>query len=231
MQLANQEAQRFNHDYIGPEHILLGLVKEGSGVGMAALMSMDISDATKILPMVRDRVTPGPDAITMGKLPQTPSAKKVIELAIQEAVKLQNNYVGTEHILLGLIRQEEGIAASVLKELGVTYDQAVLTVQELQGKGASQGTDMGKPITFAWQTSVVAPAPEQSAEEHDALLRERFAESALGCYIFGEFDPKAITEIEPTFVAKHCCQVADEMVKMLRQMRTTNGPERKGECR
>ena len=101
MQLANQEAQRFNHEYIGTEHILLGLVKEGSGVAANVLQNLDI-DLRKIRLEVEKLVQSGPDMVTMGKLPQTPRAKKVIEYSMEEARNLNHNYVGTEHILLGL---------------------------------------------------------------------------------------------------------------------------------
>ena len=96
MALANQEAQRFNHEYIGTEHILLGLVKEGSGVGANVLKHLEI-DLRKVRLEVEKLVKSGPDMVTMGKLPQTPRAKKVIEYAIEEARSLNHNYVGTEH--------------------------------------------------------------------------------------------------------------------------------------
>ena len=107
MQLANQEAQRFNHEYIGTEHILLGLVKEGSGVAANVLKNLDV-DLRKIRIEVEKIVQAGPDMVTMGKLPQTPRAKKVIEYAMDEARNLNHNYVGTEHLLLGLLREQEG---------------------------------------------------------------------------------------------------------------------------
>src|SRR5437588_2026103 len=109
MQLANQEAQRFNHEYIGTEHILLGLVKEGSGVAANVLKNLDI-DLRRICLEVEKIVQAGPDMVTMGKLPQTPRAKKVIEYSIEEARNLNHNYVGTEHLLLGLLREQEGAA-------------------------------------------------------------------------------------------------------------------------
>src|SRR3972149_1444344 len=107
MQLANQEAQRFNHEYIGTEHILLGLIKEGSGVAANVLKNLDV-DLRKIRLEVEKLVQSGPDMVTMGKLPQTPRAKKVIEYSMEEARNLNHNYVGTEHILLGLLREQEG---------------------------------------------------------------------------------------------------------------------------
>src|SRR5438094_1787501 len=127
MQLANQEAQRFNHEYIGTEHILLGLVKEGSGVAANVLKNLDI-DLRKIRLEVEKIVPSGPDMVTMGKLPQTPRAKKVIEYAIEEARDLKHNYVGTEHLLLGLLREEGGVAGQVLLNLGVSLDAVRMEV-------------------------------------------------------------------------------------------------------
>src|SRR6476659_6621651 len=121
MALANQEAQRFNHEYIGTEHILLGLVKEGSGVGANVLKNLDV-DLRKVRLEVEKLVKSGPDMVTMGKLPQTPRAKKVIEYAIEEARSLNHNYVGTEHLLLGLLREQDGVAAQVLMNLGLKLE-------------------------------------------------------------------------------------------------------------
>src|SRR5881396_375433 len=102
MQLANQEAQRFNHEYIGTEHILLGLVKEGSGVAANVLKNLDV-DLRKIRLEVEKIVQTGPDMVTIPNPPQTPRAKRVVEFAIDEACSLDHNYVGTEHLLLGIL--------------------------------------------------------------------------------------------------------------------------------
>jgi len=138
MALANQEAQRFNHEYIGTEHILLGLVKEGSGVGATVLKNLDV-DLRKLRLEVEKLVKSGPDMVTMGKLPQTPRAKKVIEYAIEEARSLNHNYVGTEHILLGLLRETEGIAAQVLMQLGLKLEDIRQEVLNLLGAGVEGG--------------------------------------------------------------------------------------------
>ncbi|KPL25322.1 MAG: NDP-hexose 4-ketoreductase [Phycisphaerae bacterium SM1_79] len=143
MALANQEAQRFNHEYIGTEHILLGLVKEGSGVGATVLKNLDV-DIKKLRLEVEKLVKSGPDMVTMGKLPQTPRAKKVIEYAIEEARSLNHNYVGTEHILLGLLRESEGIAAQVLMNLGLKLEDVRQEVLNLLGAGVDDGpSDLG----------------------------------------------------------------------------------------
>ncbi len=134
MALANQEAQRFNHEYIGTEHILLGLVKEGSGVGANVLKNLDV-DLRKVRLEVEKLVKSGPDMVTMGKLPQTPRAKKVIEYAIEEARNLNHNYVGTEHLLLGLLREHDGVAAQVLMNLGLKLEDVREEVLNLLGAG------------------------------------------------------------------------------------------------
>jgi len=138
MQLANQEAQRFNHEYIGTEHILLGLVKEGSGVAANVLKNLEV-DLRKIRLEVEKIVQSGPDLVTMGKLPQTPRAKKVIEYAMEEARNLNHNYVGTEHLLLGLLREQEGVAAQVLMNLGLKLEDVREEVLNLLGHGVEGG--------------------------------------------------------------------------------------------
>jgi len=135
MALANQEAQRLNHEYIGTEHILLGLVKEGSGVGANVLKNLDV-DLRKVRLEVEKLVKAGPEMVTMGKLPQTPRAKKVIEYAIEEARNLNHNYVGTEHLLLGLLREHDGVAAQVLRNLNLRLEDVREEVLNLLGAGA-----------------------------------------------------------------------------------------------
>lgn len=138
MQLANQEAQRFNHEYIGTEHVLLGLIKEGSGVAANVLKNLEV-DLRKIRLEVEKLVQSGPDMVTMGKLPQTPRAKKVIEYSMEEARNLNHNYVGTEHILLGLLREQEGVAAQVLMNLGLKLEEVREEVLNLLGHGIEGG--------------------------------------------------------------------------------------------
>jgi len=132
--LANAEAQRFNHDCIGTEHILLGLVKEGTGVGANVLKNLDV-DLHKVRLEVEKIVRSGPETAALGKLPKTPRAKKVFEYAIDEARNLNHNYVGTEHILLGLLREREGVAAQVLMNLGLKLDEVRAEVLNLLGAG------------------------------------------------------------------------------------------------
>src|SRR5436853_7913154 len=122
MQLANQEAQRLNHEYIGTEHILLGLVKEGSGVAANVLKNLDV-DLRKIRLEVEKTVQPGPDMVTLGKLPQTARTRKVLEYAGEEANNLDHNYIGTENVLLGLLRESGGVEATGTVTVGLRREE------------------------------------------------------------------------------------------------------------
>ena len=185
MALANQEAQRFNHEYIGTEHILLGLVKEGSGVGANVLKNLDI-DLRKVRLEVEKLVKSGPEMVTMGKLPQTPRAKKVIEYAIEEARNLNHNYVGTEHLLLGLLREHDGVAAQVLLNLGLKLEEVREEVLNLLGAGVDQeegddNEDIG--------TSSSGPAPHfASRQEQDPAL-DSFGRDFTELAKNGKLDP------------------------------------------
>ncbi len=119
--LAQEEAQRFNHNYIGTEHLLLGLVREGDGVAAKVLGNMGV-ELNKVRSAVEFIIGRG-DRMVMGEIGLTPRAKKVIELAVDEARRLNHHYIGTEHLLLGLVREGEGIAAGVLESLGVSLDK------------------------------------------------------------------------------------------------------------
>src|SRR5450756_2649397 len=120
--LAQDEAQRFNHNYIGTEHLLLGLVREGEGVAARVLENMNV-ELPKVRTAVEFIIGRG-DRPVVGEVGLTPRAKRVIELAIDEARHLGHNYIGTEHLLLGLLHEGEGVAASVLESFGVTLEQA-----------------------------------------------------------------------------------------------------------
>jgi len=145
--LAKEEAKRFNHDYIGTEHILLGLVREGEGVAAAVLASFGLSP-DKIRIEVEKLVQPGPSTVISGDLPFTPKAKKVIELAMEEARALGHNYIGTEHLLLGLIREGEGVASQVLINLGLELDKVREEVMNLLGSEIP-GYEMGQKVSQA----------------------------------------------------------------------------------
>ncbi len=119
--LAQEEAQRFNHNYIGTEHLLLGLVREGDGVAAKVLANLGV-ELTKVRSAVEFIIGRG-DRAVLGEIGLTPRAKKVIELAVDEARRLNHHYIGTEHLLLGLVREGEGIAAGVLESLGVNLER------------------------------------------------------------------------------------------------------------
>lgn len=143
--LAKEEAKRFNHDYIGTEHILLGLIKEGESVAAAVLQNLGLSLDTIRLE-VEKLVQFGPSTIVSGDIPFTPKAKKVIELAMDEARRLGHNYIGTEHLLLGLIKEGEGVASHVLMNIGLDLNKVRSEVIKLLGSSApSQGTGGGAP--------------------------------------------------------------------------------------
>jgi len=137
--LAQQEAKRLNHDYLGTEHILLGLVALGEGVAAQVLQDLGI-DLKKVRREVEKMVGAGDNIILVGEVPFSPRAKKVLELAVQEAQDMGHNYVGTEHLLLGLIREEEGVAAKVLESLGASLELVRGQIMNLLGESVSEGT-------------------------------------------------------------------------------------------
>jgi len=137
--LAKEEAKRFNHDYIGTEHILLGLIREGEGVAAAVLQKLGLSPE-KIRLEVEKLVQSGPSTMVSGDIPFTPKAKKVIELAMEEARSLGHNYIGTEHLLLGLIREGEGVASQVLMNLGLDLNRVRNEVITLLGSSSPAPT-------------------------------------------------------------------------------------------
>ena len=136
--LAQDEAQRFNHNYIGTEHLLLGLVREGEGVAARVLENMNV-ELPKVRTAVEFIIGRG-DRPVVGEVGLTPRAKRVIELAIDEARRLGHNYIGTEHLLLGLVREGEGIAAGVLESLGVNLDKVRHEVIRVLSQSSASGT-------------------------------------------------------------------------------------------
>ena len=183
MALANQEAQRFNHEYIGTEHILLGLVKEGSGVGATVLKNLDV-DIKKLRLEVEKLVKSGPDMVTMGKLPHTPRAKKVIEYAIEEARSLNHNYVGTEHLLLGLLRETEGIAAQVMMNLGLRLEDVRQEVLNLLGAGVDTNEPTGLDMKMGGPAAAMGGKPKSKTPALDSFGRD-----LTQLAIDGELDP------------------------------------------
>jgi Clp amino terminal domain, pathogenicity island component len=144
--LAQEEARLLNHNYIGTEHILLGLIHEGEGVAAKALESLGIS-LEAVRAQVEEIIGQGQSAPT-GHIPFTPRAKKVLELSLREALQLGHNYIGTEHILLGLIREGEGVAAQVLVKLGADQSRVrQQVVQLLDAAARGEGAVAAEEVT------------------------------------------------------------------------------------
>jgi len=165
--LAKEEARRFNHDYIGTEHILLGLIREGEGVAAAVLQKLDVS-LENIRIEIEKLVQPGPTTQIIGDIPFTPRAKKALELAAEEARSLGHNYIGTEHLLLGLIREGEGIASQVLLNLGLDLNSVRNEVMGLLGSSLPGGSVGGGTQAVKSKT----PALDAFGRDLTALARE-----------------------------------------------------------
>jgi len=142
LSMAREEAIRLQHDYVGTEHILLGLIKEGDGVAAAVLTKLNV-DLEQIHERVEEAVRKGKATIALGELPYTSRAKKVLEFAMAEARELNHSYVGTEHLLLGLLREEKGIAAQVLNSLGVTLEETRAETLKVLGSDISPSEPAG----------------------------------------------------------------------------------------
>ena len=152
--LAQEEARMLNHNYIGTEHILLGLIHEGEGVAAKALESLGIS-LEGVRAQVEEIIGQGQQAPS-GHIPFTPRAKKVLELSLREALQLGHNYIGTEHILLGLIREGEGVAAQVLVKLGADLNRvSQQVIQLLSGYQGKEAVQTGGPAEGTPSTSLV----------------------------------------------------------------------------
>ena len=184
MTLARQEAERLNHDYIGTEHVLLGLVKEGSGVAANVLEALDV-DLEKVRMEVEKLVKPSPDVVTMGQLPFTPRAKKVLEFAMEEARALDHNYVGTEHLLLGLLREQEGLAAQVLQNLNLKLEDVRTEVLEFLGAESKESGPQGEGP----QRSETGGPPTQPQGESKTPALDNFGRDLTELAREGKLDP------------------------------------------
>jgi len=171
--LAKEEAKRFNHDYIGTEHILLGLIREGEGVAAAVLQKLGLSPE-KIRLEVEKLVQSGPSTMVSGDIPFTPKAKKVIELAMEEARSLGHNYIGTEHLLLGLIREGEGVASQVLMNLGLDLNRVRNEVITLLGSSSPA------PTGGAAGSRTKTPALDAFGRDLTQLAREGKLDPVIG---------------------------------------------------
>ncbi len=137
MSLARQEAQRLNSDMIGTEHVLLGLASEEGGVAHKALKVLGIDEAA-LRKEIERRIKPAAPSGMLGQMPFTPRAKRMIELAGEEASRMKSEWIDTGHLLLGIIREDEGIAGILLKDVGVTIDRARGAVGDVLGQGSSE---------------------------------------------------------------------------------------------
>jgi ATP-dependent Clp protease ATP-binding subunit ClpC len=170
--LAREEAARLQHDYIGTEHLLLGVIREGEGIAATVLNNLGV-DLDQIRQAVENMVSAAGGTMTIGEIPFTPRAKRVLELAVDEARSLGHNYVGTEHLLLGLIREGEGVAAKVLLELGVDRKRVrEETLKLLGGSPAQQQQEREeRPET---------PALNQFGRDLTQLAREGKLDPVIG---------------------------------------------------
>ncbi len=172
IQLADEEAQRYNHEYIGTEHILLGLVKEGSGVAANVLKNLDV-DWKRVRLEVEKIVRSGPYFVTMGKLPQTPRTKQVLQYAMEEAFALDHKYVGTEHLLLGLLREQDGVAAQVLMNVGLKLVDVRREIVQVLGVPVATPRDLAQQVDIRitpWAERVIKVAAEESRTLNQNLM-------------------------------------------------------------
>ncbi len=177
--LARQEAERLGHEFIGTEHILLGLVKEGSGVAANVLENLNI-DLEKIRIEIEKYVSSSGETLSSNAtLPFTPKAKKVLELAMEEARNLEHNYIGTEHLLLGLLREAEGMAAQVLLNLNANLDDVRAEVMDLLGvEPVGSDTQTGEPTTQSGDSST--PALDSFGRDLTVLASEGKLDPVIG---------------------------------------------------
>jgi len=182
LQMAREEAARLHHEYVGTEHILLGLIREGEGVAAAVLTNLSV-DLDEIQQKIEETVKKGKAAAAPGPdLPYTSRAKKVLELAMTEARELNHSYVGTEHLLLGLLREEKGIAAQVLTDAGVTLEQSRAETLRLLGSDMPQA-----------QASATAPTPPAAAPKSEKKSKtpalDHFCRDLTQLAAEGQLDP------------------------------------------
>jgi ATP-dependent Clp protease ATP-binding subunit ClpC len=173
--LAKEEARRFNHDYIGTEHILLGLIREGEGVASTVLQKLGLS-LENIRLEIEKLVQPGPTTQIIGDIPFTPRAKKALELAAEEARSLGHNYIGTEHLLLGLIREGEGIASQVLLNLGLELNTVRSEVMELLGSALPGG----QGVSGGQQSKSKTPALDAFGRDLTAFAKDNKLDPVIG---------------------------------------------------
>ncbi|MFT4744905.1 MAG: ATP-dependent Clp protease ATP-binding subunit ClpC [Nitriliruptoraceae bacterium] len=185
--LAQEEARMLNHNYIGTEHILLGLIHEGEGVAAKALESLNIS-LQAVRDQVQDIIGKGQTA-PAGHIPFTPRAKKVLELSLREALQLGHNYIGTEHILLGLIREGEGVAAQVLQKLGADLQRVRQQVIQLLSGYSGEGSSSGSSGGGGGKASAGVGERGSGASSEGSTILDQFGRNLTQAARDGELDP------------------------------------------
>ena len=183
LQMAREEAARLHHEYVGTEHILLGLIREGEGVAAAVLTNLSV-DLDDIQQKIEETVKKGKAAAAAGPdLPYTSRAKKVLELAMTEARELNHSYVGTEHLLLGLLREEKGIAAQVLTDAGVNLEQSRAETLRLLG------SDMPQPTAGSGGAVPPQASSPKSEKKSKTPARDHFCRDLTELAAEGQLDP------------------------------------------
>ena len=172
LSLAQEEAQRFNHNYIGTEHILLGLVRETDGVAARVLASLNI-ELSKVRSAVEFIIGRG-DRAASGEICLTPRSKKVIELAVDEARRLSHHYIGTEHLLIGLMREGEGVAAGVLESLGVNLEKVRAETNRISSQSVPQSGHTSS------RTSSKTPTLDQLGIDLTNMARQNKLDPVVG---------------------------------------------------
>jgi len=181
--LAQDEARALKHNYIGTEHLLLGLIREKEGLAVRVLDSYAVT-LEEVRAQVVRIIGVGEEELATGQIPFTPRAKKVLELSLREALSLGHNYIGTEHILLGLVRVDEGVGARILLDFGADAETIRNDViHMLSGPGRVQLEAEGPPLPFAQETPPLAPEVGQEIdrvrrEKEEALERQEFERAA-----------------------------------------------------
>ena len=218
LQLARKEADRFNHGYVGTEHVLLGLIALGHGVAVNALQSVGI-DLASVRVEVEKAVGTGPETKTIGSIPFTPRAKKVLALSASEARSLGHSYVGTEHILLGLLREGEGIAARVLEKLGVGLDEVRYEIMKtLDPEYDTEGDEDFESEPEENMAGGGGPAAQTSKKKSKTPALNSFGRDLTKIASSGKLDPVIGRESEIERVIQILCR------------RTKNNPVLLGEA-
>src|ERR1044071_8792263 len=175
--IAQEEAKRLNHDYVGTEHLLLGLIALGEGVAAQVLANLGV-DLRRVRTEIEKIVGTGDNVMLLGEIPFTPRAKKVLELAVEEAQNMGHNYVGTEHLLLGLIREEEGVAARVLENLGVRLDVVREEVISLLGEGQPHTSQQTQSTTTKSKSKT--PTLDEFGRDLTVLAKDKKMDPVIG---------------------------------------------------